>query len=141
MMTVAPNARSSVASARMRSARFRRSGRAPLPGMLVHLCLGLVVGDGLAEAAPVRGRAATVGPDDRAADVRALAVTPVPVVAAPAAVRPRARPPARTPAAMAAPATGRNIFTHFSLACCSQPQPRGGRGAGRGGPPRPVRQA
>src|SRR5215472_14704481 len=109
--------------------------------MLVHLCLAPAAGDGLAEAVPARGWAATVEPDDRAVDVCALAVARVPVVAAPAAVRPRARPPARTPAAMAAPATGRNIFTHFSLACCSQPQPRGGRGAGRGGPPRPVRQA
>jgi hypothetical protein len=95
--------------------------------MLVHLCLCLVPGDGLAEAVPARGCAATVEPDDRAADVRALAV---PVVAAPAAVRPMARPPAKTPAAMAAPTTGRKILTQFSLAFCSSRGP-GGHGAGR----------
>src|SRR5215469_7154688 len=97
--------------------------------MLVHLCLGLVPGDGLAEAVPAPGCAATVEPDDRAADVRAFAVAGVPVVAAPAAVRPRARPPARIPDAMAAPATGRKILTQFSLAFCSQPRP--GEAAGR----------
>jgi len=75
--------------------------------MLVHLCFA---GDGLAEAVPAGAWAATVEPDDRAADVCALAVARVPVVAAPAAVRPRARPPARTPDAMAAPATGRKIL-------------------------------
>jgi hypothetical protein len=99
--------------------------------MLVHLCFALAAGDGLAEAAPARERAATVEPDDRAADVCALAVACVPVVAAPAAVRPRARPPARTPAAMAAPATVRKILTQFSLACCSRPRP--GKAAGRAG--------
>jgi hypothetical protein len=118
--------------------------------MLAHLCFVLVVNDGLDEAtATARGWAAAVEPDDRAVDVSAtvwlavvwLAVVRVPVVAAPAAVRLRATPPARTAAAMAVPASGRKIFTQFSLAYGSHPRPGGGRGTGRGGPPRPVRQA
>ena len=111
--------------------------------MLAHLCFGLVAGDGLDEAEAARGWAAT------AVDVCAalwlalvrLAVALVPVVAAPAAVRLSARPPASALAATAVPTSGRKILTQFSLAYGSHPRPRGGRGADRGGPPRPVRQA
>jgi hypothetical protein len=106
--------------------------------MLAHLCFVLAVGDGLDEAEAARARAAAVEPDDCAVDVFTLVW--VPVVAAPAAVRPRARPPATTPAAMAVPASGRKILTQFSLRVVrirGLVQARGGPG----GPPRPVGQA
>jgi hypothetical protein len=112
--------------------------------MFVHLCFGLAVGD--AEAETAWGWTA-VEPDDRAVEVLALVwlavarpvVVWVPVVAAPAAVRPRARPPPRTAAPMAVPTSGRKILTQFSLSCCSHPRP-GKAAGGPGWPARSVRQ-
>ncbi len=84
--------------------------------MLVHLCFAFFVGDGLDEAAAMAAAwAAPVEPDDRVVDAceaDVCALVWVPLVAAPAAVR----PPARTPAAIAVPTSGRRIRTQFSLA-------------------------
>jgi hypothetical protein len=57
-----------------------------------------------------------------------------------AMVRPRPRLAPRTPAAMAVPASGREILICLLLPCSSHPEP-GGSGAGhRGGPLDPVAQ-